>query len=117
VLARHLGTWSDERLAPLAAGAGPELLVVAGPAHALPWVDGLVFLGTDEDAPRLRLPTALAPSLPADLLQQIVGAGKPSPLAVLPPGGADGLLTIALDRLSRVDRAALARLAEGGGAS
>ncbi len=47
---------------------GP-LLVVLGDADALPWVDGVEYLGRDVAAPDLLLPTARAPTVPAPALQ------------------------------------------------
>jgi hypothetical protein len=118
-LARHLGAWPDERLARLAGGAGGELLVVAAPERELPWVDGIIFLGVDPAAPRLRLPTALEPSLPSDLLERLLlppgGRGAPAqaPLAVLPEANAAGLATIAVGALRPLDRDRLRRFADG----
>jgi hypothetical protein len=101
----------------LRAGAGADLLVVAGPEHQLPWVDGIAFLGVDDGAPRLRLPTALAPSLPPDLLERLlVGRSGTGPVAVLPDGDG-GLVTIAAAGLGALDGPALARFAADGRAS
>lgn len=77
-LARRL--LAREALGELAGVAGDALLLVIG--EALPWVDGIVYLGRDPDAPRLLLPTALAPTIAPAVLDALVpGAG---PAAVVP---------------------------------
>jgi hypothetical protein len=50
--------------------AAPGLLVVLGEEKHLPWADGVVYLGSDSEAPSLLFPTNLEPSVPAALLQQ-----------------------------------------------
>jgi hypothetical protein len=71
-LARRLLEEPDERLAELRGLTGDSLLAVLGAAEVLPWVDGVVYLGADPDAPRLLLPTALAPALAAGLFEAAV---------------------------------------------
>ncbi len=51
----------------------PDLLVVLGEAADLPWVDGVAYLGRDDAAPSLLLPTHLAPTVPATLLESALG--------------------------------------------
>lgn len=58
-----------EALAPLSAVAARGLLVVLGPAQALPWSDGVRYCAAEPSAPMLWLPTHMAPGLPADLVQ------------------------------------------------
>lgn len=48
----------------------PDLLVILGEEHWLPWVDGVVYLGHDLQSPSLLFPTNLEPSVPAALLQR-----------------------------------------------
>ena len=48
----------------------PGLLVILGEEKVLPWVDGVVYLGTDSQSPSLLFPTNLEPSVPAALLQR-----------------------------------------------
>jgi hypothetical protein len=62
----------------LRALGSPSCLLLFGEAEALPWVDGAVFLGRDEAAPRLLVPTAVAPDLPYDLLERALFAAAPS---------------------------------------
>jgi hypothetical protein len=106
-LARKLLAREDGALARLRGVAGPELLVLLGEAEALPWVDGVVYLGRDEQAPSLLLPSNRAPAVPPALLERALlaraGAGD-APLAVLldpprlvPTGSAR---TVARERLS-----------------
>ena len=83
--------------------AGDRLLAILGDERDLPWVDGVIYLGADPDAPRLLLPTALAPSVAAAIyevavLRHLAAAAASSaapaaqlalltasPIAVLPP--------------------------------
>lgn len=74
----------DRALAALEGCATPERVVVFGPAAALPWVDGAVWLGQDPAAPSLWLPTHSAPGVPADLLARAVGRRVAGPVVVLP---------------------------------
>lgn len=76
-LVRALLQRSDEALARLSGVGSARVVVVMG--EDLPWVDGLVYLGSDPEAPALLLPTALRPTVPLPLLQRAV-------LARLPPG-------------------------------
>lgn len=50
--------------------ATPDTIVLLGEAASLPWVDGVSYLGSDERAPHLLLPTNRDPNVPLDLLQQ-----------------------------------------------
>ncbi len=74
----------------LLAVAGDDLLLLSGPEDALPWVDGLVWLGRDPEAAELLMPTTLQPSAPAALVQRALldrfGADG-GPWAVLPAEG------------------------------
>lgn len=71
-LARRLLEEPDERLAGLRGVTGDSLLAVLGAADALPWVDGVSYLGCDPDAPRLLLPTTLGPGIAAALFEAAV---------------------------------------------
>jgi hypothetical protein len=84
-LAGRLAALDDAALGALAAVAGDDLLVVLGAAVALPWVDGVVYLGRDDAAPELLLPTALAPSVPPGVLAGAIrrAVSRPAPIAVL----------------------------------
>ena len=83
-LQRRLLTASDEVLERLEGVAGPELLLVLGPADLLPWVDGAIYLGRDPGAPSLAMPTTHQPSCPPALLERALNTrGFASPLAIL----------------------------------
>ena len=86
-LARRLQAEPCEKLALLRGVAGSDVLAVCGAPENLPWVDGIVYLGIDPAAPRLRLPTCLRPTVPVDLLERAIlslpGAVTGAPLAVL----------------------------------
>jgi hypothetical protein len=105
-LGRRLMTLDDDSLRALAAVAGDELLVVLG--EALPWVDGVVYLGRDESAPDLLLPTALVPTVPPALLEVAIRRVVPraAPVAVLPAR------LVACDTARAIDRALLERWLE-----
>ncbi|MBI5537989.1 MAG: hypothetical protein HY898_35025 [Deltaproteobacteria bacterium] len=86
-LARRLQAEPAEKLTLLRGVAGADVLAVCGAPENLPWVDGVVYLGIDPAAPRLRLPTCLRPSVPVDLIERAIlrlsGAATGAPLAVL----------------------------------
>jgi hypothetical protein len=85
-LGERLLEWTDSEIAMLQGICAPQLLAVLGAAHTLPWVDGVAYLGRDERAPRLLLPTTLRPSpIATELVEQaMLDAHTPnaSPLAV-----------------------------------
>lgn len=86
-LARRLLTVGDRGGVRLRAVAGAGLLCVLGDAEALPWVDGIEYLGRDPRAPALRMPTSLEPSLHPELLERALlhradAVGGRPPLAV-----------------------------------
>ena len=85
-LGRRLSEFDDLVLSTLAAVAGNNLIVVLGEAGALPWADGVVYLGRHESAPDLLLPTTLAPTVPAAVLEVAIRklVHKASLVAVLP---------------------------------
>jgi hypothetical protein len=100
-LAERLLARDDDALAALSGVASPDRLIVLGPADALPWVDGVVYLGRDPQAPALLLPTALAPDAPPALLERAVLARvSAAPVAVLadPPALASLAAARPLDR-------------------
>lgn len=85
-LAARLARCDDAALARLTGVAGPSLLIALGDGHALPWVDGVAYLGRDPRAPSLLVPTALAPDVPIALLERALlgrGEGIAAPIAVL----------------------------------
>lgn len=101
-LGRRLAALADAELAALTAVAGPAALVILGDAAALPWVDGVIYVGRDDAAPGLLLPTTLAPTVAAPVVARAVAAWLgargaavawpvalvPTPLAIIPCGAA-----------------------------
>jgi hypothetical protein len=73
-LGKRLMALDEAALARLTAVAADGVLIVLGDADALPWVDGVEYLGRDVSAPDLLLPTARAPTVPAPALQHAVVA-------------------------------------------
>jgi hypothetical protein len=108
-LGRRLLALGPEQRAPLEAVAGAELLVVLGPREALPWVDGVRYLGRSPEAPGALLPTSLAPDLPEALLVRALGRRCPAPFAVL----VDPDRLVPLVEARRVDPDRLAAWLEG----
>jgi hypothetical protein len=85
----------------------PDLLVLVGEAAALPWVDGVVYLGRDDAAPSLLMPTTLAPEVDVGLFERALKArsiSRGAPLAVL----VDPPALVALDDARTLARDALA---------
>jgi hypothetical protein len=85
-LGRRVAELDDEAMRSLTTVAGDDVFVVLGDASALPWIDGVTYLGRDETAPDLLLPTAMAPTIPAAVLEAAVRRRVPqlAPVAVLP---------------------------------
>jgi hypothetical protein len=103
----------DAALGRLSGVSGPGLILVLGQADELPWVDGAVYLGRDPAAPSLLLPTALAPDVPAPLLERALLARAPDlapPLAVL----VDPPLIVGTGVARPVRRAELSAFLDGG---
>src|SRR5215470_16947292 len=69
-LARRLLARDDEALGLLKGVAGSGVIIVLGEEESLPWVDGVSYLGRDERAPSLVLPTVLEPSVPPELFER-----------------------------------------------
>lgn len=99
----------DEHAARLQATANRDVLVVAaGVASDLPWVDGVEYAAADERAPGLWLPTSWEPGVPTDLVAYALSAGfSRSPLllwrdppAVIP---LDRQLPLTPQHLQRID--------------
>ncbi|ROU06980.1 hypothetical protein [Lysobacter enzymogenes] len=68
----------------LALTANADVLVATGPADALPWCEGVLYIAPREPAPALWLPTTQRPQLPLDLLQRALARRHPqSPLLML----------------------------------
>lgn len=71
-LGERLERLSDGELGQLEAAAGSEALLVLGAAEALPWVDGVIYLGRDPRAPSLLLPTAVEPAMHPVLIESAI---------------------------------------------
>jgi len=84
-LARKLLASVDSKWTSLKGVATPDGIVLLGEAECLPWVDGVSYLGADERAPHLLLPTNREPNVPTDLLELalIERSPFPPPLALL----------------------------------
>jgi hypothetical protein len=84
--AHRLLALDDESLAKLKGVAGPQLLIVLGDEELLVWVDGVTYLGRDEAAPSLLLPTTLEPDVPPALFERALlkRLNHAAPIAVLP---------------------------------
>ena len=75
-----LGARSDEQLRALSVVATRDMLVLIGPASALPWVDGVRYCAPDPANLSLWLPTHALPDLPLDLVTaNLVGRGARAP--------------------------------------
>ena len=86
-LARRLLEYDEANLGLLQGAAARETLVVLGETTLLPWVEGVLYLGHDAEAPALLLPTALQPDFPEALMERAMQAQFPNvapPIAVMP---------------------------------
>lgn len=106
----------DEQLAALrGVSVGRDGLILLGDFGVLPWADGALYLGRDDQAPSLLLPTTLQPDAPLalferTLLHQLQTAPQPDnanaqtpPLAVWPSQNA----VVSLSQARPLDRARL----------
>lgn len=84
-LARKLLASDHTKWTSLRGVATSDAIVLLGEAESLPWVDGVSYLGSDDRAPHLLLPTNREPNVPADLLQQalVEQSPFPPPLAII----------------------------------
>jgi hypothetical protein len=85
-LAQRVLALDDERFGELRGAAGGSVMIVTGEADALPWVDGVTYLGRDLAAPRLLLPTTARPDIALDIFEGAIArhaAALPPPWAVL----------------------------------
>lgn len=111
-LARRLLEYDEANLGLLQGVAERGTLVVRAETAALPWVEGVIYLGQDAEAPALLLPTALRPDFPAALLERAMRAQFPNvapPIAVLP----DALQAVSLAGARTVVRASVQTWLEG----
>lgn len=112
-LARRLLRLDDARLAALQGVAGASAVAVMGPVEALPWAEGVVYLGRDPLAPTLYFPTALRPAVHAALFERAIVRDRTiaSPVAVVPRDG--GLTVFSLAAARPVSRERLAAWING----
>jgi hypothetical protein len=86
-LAQRLLQLSHEELAGLRGVAGENFIAVTGEPDALPWADGVAYLGKSEAAPRILLPTHSMPTVPVSILERAIIRQFPDlapPIGVLP---------------------------------
>jgi hypothetical protein len=83
-LAEHLLEADDERFVGLRGVSATGLIVLLGEASALPWIEGVEYLGRDARAPSLLVPTTRMPSVPLPLFERAVlsRTGRAAPIAV-----------------------------------
>ncbi len=62
--------FDDEKLSSLQGVFAGDLLFITGKSENLPWIDGGIYLGKDQDAPSIFLPTNLRPDIPIDLFEK-----------------------------------------------
>ncbi len=111
-LARRLLEYNEVELEQLQGVANRNMLLVQGETEALPWVEGVTYLGHDPEAPALLLPTAQRPDFPTALLERALRAQFPTvaaPMAVLP----GTLQVVSLAGARTVARASLQAWLEG----
>lgn len=98
---------SDEELGRLRGVSWAGGIAIEGDSPALPWTDGVFYLGHDARAPRLLLPCALEPDVPLDLwaraFERQIGEDWVAPLAVLPEGN----LAVSLGKSRALERGKL----------
>lgn len=85
-LADRLLRLTDDQLLGLRGLVGDDLLLVLGQTEALPWVDGVEYLGRDPGAPRLLIPAMLRPVVALDVFERAIARHAStiaSPWAVL----------------------------------
>jgi MoxR-vWA-beta-propeller ternary system domain bpX5 len=85
-LAKRVLSMDDGVLCALRGVAHEDTLLLLGASEALPWVDGVSYLGLDPGAPLLLLPTQLRPNAPLDAFERAIirrAEGLCPPIAVL----------------------------------
>jgi hypothetical protein len=106
---------SDAELSRLSGIVFQRGVLILGDECDLPWVDGILYLGRDDAAPSLLLPTALRPDVPVALLERAVQRATSAPehrhhqrwaISVTPP------LLLAAANARRVGRAELSAAQE-----
>lgn len=99
---------SDAELAQWTGVANDDLVVLLG--ESLPWVDGVIYLGSDPRAPGLFVPTAIETKAPLELVARSLLRRSPPPVAVSlePPR------IVPLVKARRLSRALVEARARGG---
>ena len=69
-LGRRLLLLSASRLEALRGAAGDGFLLIVAETDALPWSDGVVYLGRDPEAPGLLMPTTSSVDVPLALFER-----------------------------------------------
>lgn len=105
----RLGRLSAQALGAFEGAAAPGVLVVLGEG-ALPWVDGVIYLGRDPRAPTLLLPTAQEPEVHPALLSGAVALRLRRPAGCVAVVASPPRL-VAIDAPRRLDPRCLAALA------
>lgn len=84
-LQKKLLSLDDEKLSALQGVFAENLLFVQGQSENLPWIDGGIYLGKDQNAPSIYLPTNLRPNLPLDLFEKslLLKFAEQKPFAVV----------------------------------
>ncbi len=62
----------DEQLYQLRGVASAQHLVILGNEQALPWIPGAIYLGQDQEAQHLWLPTHLKPNISLELFDRAI---------------------------------------------
>lgn len=81
----------------LRASCDSNVILLLGEQHNLPWLPESLYLGKDERAPHLWLPTHVEPSVPIDLLDKAIAAQFGEKQFALSP---ENKQLIAMDTLS-----------------
>lgn len=108
-LARAVLALDAQQLARIKACAGDRLLLLFGANADLPWLDGITYLGRDEAAPHLLLPTNRRPDVPVDLFGRALAARLPeaAKAGAIVPDATEGLLWVSIAAAGPIDRASL----------
>jgi len=85
LLAQKLNSRFSDEILPFRAVYSANGFILLGEQEQLPWVPEIRYLGLDNEAPHLLLPTNLSPSLPLALIDRAIFTQVPdSPAAIIP---------------------------------
>jgi MoxR-vWA-beta-propeller ternary system domain bpX5 len=110
-LAHRLLALEDDWLRELRGAVGEGILVALGEAAALPWAAGVSYLGHEQDAPQLLVPTMLRPAIAFDVFERAIArhaAPLSAPWAVL----ASPALVFSVASATTIDRKEIQRWLE-----